>query len=300
MYNCKVIVNDDEDNKYSLYYNKGERKISFYAQNLYRNTKVYDYLINFLFQNKELLLKVRSIKDEELNENQREVVYRVKQIFRKIFRVLELMTAKNPKTQELMWKYKEVFVLEDLGDIEQDGELEFVLEIIDDSEDAIKYHQNKWTLTKTKQFVNSLNQRIQNNENFVLILEIYNKLIKFEAISFLKQSLTKLIMNQPENIHSYDKDTRRDYEKAQNLQEVVYNIIRDQEKVFTRDFLTQHFPLKDAFQEITDSIERLDQIESDNYDKKYDSQDYDDLRDFQYVDLLNIYSQVTITLFYQI
>ncbi|CAI2387002.1 unnamed protein product [Moneuplotes crassus] len=293
VYNCKILRNDSgEGDQYILHHTKGDRKISFYAQNLYRNAKVYDYLINFLFQNKELLMKVRSIKVGSLNENQKEIVYRVKQIFRKIFRILEFMTSQNPETQELMWKYKEDFVFEDLGNIEQDGELEFVLKIIDDSENAIKYHQNKWTLTKTRQFVNSLNQRIRNSENFVLILEIYNKLIKFEAISFLKQSLTKLIMSTPEDIHSHDKETRRDFEKAQNLQEIIYSIIQDQEKVFTRDFLAQHFPLEKAFNEICSSIDRLNEIEETEKDKKYDSQDYDELRDYQYIDLLNIYTQL--------
>ena len=39
-----------------------------------------------------------------------------------------------------------------------------------------------------RRFVNALNKRVGGKSNFVLLLEIYNKLIKFEAISFLKQS----------------------------------------------------------------------------------------------------------------
>ena len=57
-----------------------------------------------------------------------------------------------------------------------------------------------------RKFVNSLNKRIKGYENSVLILEIYNKLIKFEAVSFLKPALIKLTMQNTEEIHSYDKE----------------------------------------------------------------------------------------------
>ena len=151
VYNCRIEVDEDnEEQELLLIHEKGDRKVRFYAQNLFRNLKVYDYMINFLFQNKELLLKVRSIDFDSLNDNQKNIVKMVKKIFKKIFRILEVMTVNNSKTQELMWKYKEEFVFEKLGMSEQEGELDLVLAIIDDSQDAIKYHQNKWTLTKTR------------------------------------------------------------------------------------------------------------------------------------------------------
>ena len=133
---------------------------------------------------------------------------------------------------------------------------------------------------------------MKGKENFVLILEIYNKLIKFEAISFLKQSLLKLIMENPQDIHSYDKETRRDFEKSQNLQEILFSIIYDQEKEFTRNYLKGQFPLHGMFDEIDRSIERLEMIEKDGADTYYDSQDYDELKDYQYFDLIAIYAQV--------
>lgn len=80
-----------------------------YGQNLYRNTKVYDYMINFLFQNKELFLNVRRINCNELIGNKRDLVLTIRQIFRRIFRILEEMTKNNSTTQDLMWKYKEEF-----------------------------------------------------------------------------------------------------------------------------------------------------------------------------------------------
>jgi hypothetical protein len=60
------------------------------------------------------------------------------------------MTLNNQKTQELLWKYKEEFVLSDLGSTKQEGELELVLAIIDDSETALANQQSKWSLSKTK------------------------------------------------------------------------------------------------------------------------------------------------------
>lgn len=148
VYNCKITT--DKNGELEAIFELGNRKINVYAQNLYRNVKLYDYLINFLFQNIELLIKVRKIDMKKLEGNQLLTIKMVRKIFKKIFRVLEVMTANNPKTQELMWKYKEDFVINKLGSTEQEGELELVLVIIDDSENAIKHHQNKWTLSKTR------------------------------------------------------------------------------------------------------------------------------------------------------
>lgn len=78
------------------------------------------------------------------------MVRAIRKVFQKIFRILEVMTINNSKTQELMWKYKEDFVFDQLGEIEQEGEIELVLAIINDSEHAIRYQQNRWTLSKTR------------------------------------------------------------------------------------------------------------------------------------------------------
>ena len=139
-----------DENGISLEFKKGERLTNSFAQNLYRNTKVYDYLINFLFQNKELLLKVRKLNMDTVSEGKKEIVRLIRKVFKRIFRILEKMTENNNKTQDLMWKYKEDFIFEELGSSEQEGELELVLVIIDDSEKAIKFNQNKYTLSKTR------------------------------------------------------------------------------------------------------------------------------------------------------
>ena len=138
--------------------------------------------------------------------------------------------------------------------------------------------------------MNTLSKRIKGEDNFIVILKIYNKLIKFEAISFLKQSLIKLVMKSPEDIHTFDKETRREFEKCLNLQEILYSVINNQEVTFTRDFLVSHFPLSGMIDEIDNSLERLNEIEKE--DDSYDAQDYDELRDYQCFDLIKIYVQV--------
>ena len=132
-----------------------------------------------------------------------------------------------------------------------------------------------------REFVNTLNKRVKGKENLVLILEIYNKLIKFEAISFLKQSLTKLVVKNPEDLHTFDKTSRREFEKSLNLQEIIYSIIYNQEMVFIRNYLKEIFKFGDLFEEIEKSIDQLDEIEKE--DHSYDAQDYDELREFQYL-----------------
>jgi hypothetical protein len=148
VYNWKI--NEDEYGQLDIVFEKGDRKINVYTQDLYRNSKVYDYLINFLFQNKELLIKVRKIEYENLQPNKEKVVRAIRKVFQIIFRILEIMTVNNIKTQDLMWKYKEDFVFDQLEETEQEGELELVLAIINDSEHAIHYQQNRWSLSKTR------------------------------------------------------------------------------------------------------------------------------------------------------
>jgi hypothetical protein len=147
-----------------------------------------------------------------------------------------------------------------------------------------------------RNFVNLLNKRIKGRENFVLILEIYNKLIKFEAISFLKQSLIKFIVKSPDELHPHNKESRREFEKAINLLEIINNIIKNQEMIFIRSFLKKRFSLETMFENIDSWISRLGEIE--NNDSTYDAQDFDELRDYTYIDLTNLYIQIYLTPYY--
>ena len=114
---------------------------------MFRNLKVYDYLIDFIYTNKEFLIKVRGYDSES---NTYECINSIRKIFRKLFKVLEYMTKENRETQNLFWKYKEYFTFKELGDKRQEGELDLVLAIIDDSDESIKFNQNKWNVTREK------------------------------------------------------------------------------------------------------------------------------------------------------
>lgn len=133
-----------------------------------------------------------------------------------------------------------------------------------------------------------MNKRVKGNLS--ILLEIYNKLIKFEAISFLKQSLMKFILKTPGAILSYDKETRKDFEKSLNIQEIIYSVIFNQEMIFVREFLKSYFPLSEFFDIIDNSISKLEALNA--TDEEYDDQDYDELKDYQYVALINIYTQL--------
>lgn len=66
---------------------------------------------------------------------------------------------------------------------------------------------------------------MNNQQNFVVLLEIFNKLIKFEAVSFLKQPLTKLVLDYPDFIITHDKDIIRDFIRGLNTQEIIFSVI---------------------------------------------------------------------------
>lgn len=135
-----------------------------------------------------------------------------------------------------------------------------------------------------------MNKRVGNKENFVLLLEIYNKLIKFETISFLKESLVKLILQNPHEIFTNTKDSRQEFEKSLNIQEIIYSVIYNQEMKFVREFLKDYFKLESFNDIIEKSIDRLDQLEIEY--SEYDAQDYDELREYQYIAIINIYMQL--------
>ena len=135
---------------------------------------------------------------------------------------------------------------------------------------------------------------MNDKENFVILLEIFNKLIKFQAFSFLRQPLTRLILDKPEFIVSYDKDVERDFVRALNTQEIIYSIISNKKMKFMRKFLKSYFPLKDMLKHIESSVQKLGELEDKYKDsnRNMDTEDYDELRDYQYFDLVNIYIQV--------
>ena len=142
-------ITKSETGEFEMDYNDDVRKINIDAQNLFRNLKVYDYLIDFILINKEFFIKIIKY-GEKLNENSPECVKIVRKIWKKIFRVLEYMTKDNTDTQNLMWKYKEEFTMKDLGSKMHEGELDFVLAIIDDSPESVKMNQGQMNVSRAR------------------------------------------------------------------------------------------------------------------------------------------------------
>ena len=94
---------------------------------MYRNEKVYDYLINFIFQNKQMLINIRLRNFSEDMDDDEDKIKKINKVFHRTFNLLIAMTTSNTKTQQLQWRYKQEFVFKELGDSPQDGELELVL-----------------------------------------------------------------------------------------------------------------------------------------------------------------------------
>mmetsp|Transcript_1644 Transcript_1644/g.2034 ORF Transcript_1644/g.2034 Transcript_1644/m.2034 type:complete len:685 (-) Transcript_1644:200-2254(-) len=259
-YSCNFEKNPNTES-WEISQADNEKRINSYTQDLFRNLKVYDYLIDIFFQNKELLIMVRKEIETINNKADLEVALIIKQTFREIFKLLEACTIKNPKTQEKMWKYKEEFVLKELGSIERDGELDLVLSIIDDSTESLKYNQQKWTVKQARSLINALYKRIGNEKNFTTLLKIFNKMIKFDSNSFLRQPLTKLILKNLDSIHTFEKSTRSDIERVLNIQEIISSIASNREMLFMRDVLKDHFPLSEMFTFVDQSIATIDRLE---------------------------------------
>jgi hypothetical protein len=111
-----------------------------------------------------------------------------------------------------------------------------------------------------------------------------------KACLLSNNALVKLILDNPENVYSYNKENRNKFEMALNIQEIIFNILSNQEMMFTRDFLKQFFTIEKFFELIDKSISKLDELEL--QDNEYDEQDYEDLRDWTYIALINIYHQL--------
>lgn len=74
-----------------------------------------------------------------------------------------------------MWKYKERFSYPELGSIEHEGELGFVLAIVEDNELISKSRY----LTP---FLSAIVKWIGNEENFKMLLEIFKYLINLDSL----------------------------------------------------------------------------------------------------------------------
>ena len=61
--------------------------------------------------------------------------------------------------------------------------------------------------------------------------------------------------------------------------------------VFVREFLKDYFPLERFFEILDQSIEKINFLENNDV-STWDAQDFDELRDYQYIAHINIYMQL--------
>ena len=139
-------------------------------------------------------------------------------------------------------------------------------------------------------FVNWLRSRIKNTENFTILLEIFNKLIKFDAFAFIRQPLTKLIINSPEYIVTFDQKNEKDFIRALNTQEIIYNLILNQNMKYMRMFIKSYFHFNEMLSILDKSISKIDELEINS--AKMGFQELEELKDTQYFNLINIYIQI--------
>ena len=142
-------VNQTDQGDFELNSNCSNKIINAESQDLFRNLKVYDYLIDFIYVNKEFLIKILNFNPNQ-DPDILQCIKSIRKTFKRIFKVLEYMVKENRETQNLLWKYKEDFIFKELGSKKQEGELDFVYAIIDDSPESIKFNQNKWNVSRAR------------------------------------------------------------------------------------------------------------------------------------------------------
>ena len=279
---CRITY-DPEENKFELNYKEGERKVNKLAQRIFRNVKVYDHLIKFITDNMKMLVFVRTSDTSKLDDECKELYYQIKRVFRRCFNILEGIALSNKTNQDLLWKYKEFFTLPELGDTEQDGELEFVLAIVDKNERIT-------TERSLSTFITSLNKRRGNQENFVKLLDIYHELMDHENSGSIKKSIIKMILESPDVGISHTHNCRQEFEASINLKEILLHILETQDMRYSQKSLLKIFPLNEYINRIFKSMNNLDTFE--HNDEDYDDQDYEELRESQQQVLTDLYSKL--------
>lgn len=190
-----------------------------------------------------------------------------------------------------MWKYKEYFCFSDLAATENDGELEFILQIL--------YQNNHVSSSRNlAQFVLGLRKREGNDINFTLLLEIYNQMITMDSMAEVRKSILDFILQKPEKIDGSQQLDMNSFETALNCQEILFSILKISPLKFVRDSLQFQFSINRFTEFINTHIEKIDDLghtlcqpEEEGGDD-WTKQDLEELRECQYLSLTNIYYQL--------
>lgn len=220
-----------------------------------------------------------------MGETERGKIQNIAKIFKKSFNILEGFVTNNKLNQDLMWKYKNFFIMAELGASEQDGELELTHAIIQGND-------NMATARSLKSFINQLNKRMGHPSNFVVLLDIFNKLMDYETSGTIRKSLVKLLLKQPEKLDSANAKNIAEYEASINVKEILFHILTNQELSYTKDSFILLFPLSNFVERLNSSLEKLDELEKNEENEDYDAQEYEELRESQQKVLIELYSHL--------
>ena len=176
-------------------------------------------------------------------------------------------------SKQALWKYKEFFVFEELDHTAQEGELELVLEIIEDNPKMA-------TERSMKKFISALHKRLGHKQNMVVLLKIYDKMIDYESENILKPFLLSLISNKPTMLDCSVQDNMTDYLIAIHSKEVLHHVLfgssidskaSNQQAYCVHTFVSS-FKLQDMMSKIKKSMVKFEEL----YQNIQDQNDIDD------------------------
>ena len=120
--------------------------------------------------------------------------------------------------KQTLWKYKEFFVFDELEHTAQEGEIELVLDIIEDNPKMASERS-------MKKFISTLHKRLGHKQNMVVLLKIYDKMIDYESEDMLKPFLLRLISSNPIMLDGSVQDNMTDYMIAIHSKEVLHHVL---------------------------------------------------------------------------
>ena len=169
----------------------------------------------------------------------------------------------------MMWKYKEQFVFAEIRHLPQDGELEFVQAILEGNKNLVRERN----LTD---FVDILNARTGCQENFNILLEIYNILIEIDSMAPLKRGLIQHILETPNMLTTHDSESWQELNQSINVQEILANILKNKDMAYAKDHFKEFFPLEKYAEELDRSMQNLEKLYNTDPDI---NQEFEDLEE---------------------
>ena len=165
--------------------------------------------------------------------------------------------------KQTLWKYKEFFVFHELGYTAEEGELELVLDIIEDNPKLV-------TERSMKKFISTLHNRLGNKRNMVVLLKIYDNIINYESENILKPFLLKFISSKPIILEGSEQNSIDDYLIAIHSKELLFHLLfgsnvgtkskAPHQLAYSVHTFVSSFKLKDMMSKIKKSMEKFEEL----------------------------------------